>query len=163
MSDNSKFRKPHAGDRIGMVLGNTIVAAIVLKLVFLLLGGSRIIELHLAQWAATNETVVWNPVLFLTPGAAIGFGWLRYSLIMQGRLRGVSWLGGTVQGVMIAFVNVPVAGLLLGILNENPMRGLLLGLASLLLLPSLLVSMGAFGMIMGLYNALKAEKWLIKK
>jgi len=146
-----------------MVLGNTIVAAIVLKLVFLLLGGSRIIELHLAQWAATNETVVWNPVLFLTPGAAIGFGWLRYSLIMQGRLRGVSWLGGTVQGVMIAFVNVPVAGLLLGILNENPMRGLLLGLASLLLLPSLLVSMGAFGMIMGLYNALKAEKWLVKK
>ena len=163
MSDTSKFRKPHAGDRIGMVLGNAIVAVIALKVVFLLLGGSRIIELQLAQWAAANDAVAWNPVLFLTPGAAIGFGWLRYSLVMQGRLRGVSWIGGTVQGVMIAFANVPVAGLLLGILNDNPFRGLLLGLASLLLLPSLLVSMGAFGAIMGLYNAMKAEKWLIRK
>lgn len=158
MSDNSKFRKPHVGDRIGMVLGNAIVAAIVLQLVFLFLGGNRIIEPPPAP-----GDIEWNPLLFLTPGAAIGFAWQRYTLIMSGRLRGVSWIAGAVQGVMISFANVPLAGLLLGILNENPLMGMLRGLVSLLVMPTLLVSMGAFGIIMGLYNSIKAEKWLIRK
>ncbi len=163
MSDNSAFKKPNVGERIGMVLSNTIAAVIVLNVVFIFLGGKRIIEPPFAQWAAAHGAVEWNPLVLLTPGAAIGFGWLRYTLIMNGRLRGVSWTTGVLHGVMLALANVPLAGFLLGLLNENPLMGLLFGLASLLLMPSLLISMGTFGVLMGLFNAMKAEKFLARK
>ena len=163
MSDQSKFKKPNAGERIGMVFGNALAAMVVLNVVFVLLGGKRIIEVHFAEWALANNAVEWNPLVLLTPGAAVGFGWLRYRLIIEGRLRGVSWATGVIHGALIALVNVPFASFLLGILNNDPLRGLLLGLASLLLMPSLLIAMGTFGVVMGLYNSMKAERFLMRK
>jgi hypothetical protein len=166
MSNDGTFRRPNAGQRIGMVIGNAIVSLIVLKLVFLLLGGNKIELPFGAHWLANND-IEWNPFLFLTPGAAVAYGRLRYNLIMEGRAKGVSWTGGTIYGMLLAFGNVMFACALYGLFGEEPIGGALLGmlfgLLSLLMHPSLLVSMGAFGIIMGLFNAMRAEQWLTDK
>lgn len=166
MSNNGAFRKPNAGQRIGMVFGNAIVSLIVMKLVFWILGGNRFLEPQFLQ-LRLSEDIAWNPFLFLTPGAAVAYGRLRYSLIMDGRAKGVSWTGGTIYGMLLAFGNVMFGFFLFGLLTDNPLPnallGLLIGLVNLLVHPSLLISMGVFGIIMGLFNAMRAEQWLTQK
>jgi hypothetical protein len=152
---------PGTGDMIKMVLINAVVSFIALKIAFALFGNREIISARLIAGGWSEEDADIDFALLMVPGAAIAFTGLWQWLIREGRkLRHLSWGSALFYGVAVAFVNVPVSGFVLGLLKGNPLLGLLLALASLLLLPSLLLSMTCFGLAMGAFNGNRAQHWL---
>jgi hypothetical protein len=153
---------PGSGDMIKMVLVNAVTAFITLKIVFGLFGGGKIIVPPSMVWGWTLEEVDIDLALLMVPGAAIAFTGLWHWLIREGRKSHLSWGSALFYGIYIAFVNVPVSGFVLGVVNGNPLLGLLFALLSLVFIPSLLLSMTCFGLVMGAINGLRAQGWLEK-
>lgn len=153
---------PGSGDMIKMVFLNAIVSFITLKISLALFGGRDIIRARMEASAWTADLADIDFALLMVPGAAIAFTGLWQWLIKEGRKHRLSWGSALLYGVGVAFVNVPIGGFVLGIANGNPLLGLLFALVSLLLLPSLLLSMTCFGLTMGALNGRWAQKWLDK-
>jgi hypothetical protein len=184
MGGKRRFGRPGSGSLLGMMLVNAVISVFVLKLCCGLFGfrwflpehlsglaSAQAIQkwqvihdlckiLHFALPASAQAVQKWGVILPLLPGAAIGFGCLWYWLILVGRSRGLSWTGACVYGILIAFANVPLAGFLVGLLHGNALIGLLLGLVLLFVMPSIWLTMGAFGITMGLFNAAMAGRWI---
>ena len=97
----------------------------------------------------------------LIPGAAIGYGILWFWLIITGLTnKGLPWAGAIVYGAIIALCDVPLSGLLNGIQNGTPFLGMLIGLVIMILVPTIAACMVMFGILMGLMNGHKAQKWI---
>lgn len=158
-----RYGRPNRASLFGVMLLNGLVGAIVLYLVCTLFGVSTII---LSQLAARGFEVSekWNVVLPMLPGVGIGMGCLWFWLVLIGRMRGVQWGGAIVYGGILAACNVPVAGLILGLLEGVPTKELpllmLIAFALMLLSPAMIVAMMLSGGIMGLFNARLAYVWI---
>ncbi|HZP80507.1 MAG TPA: hypothetical protein VFB21_02605 [Chthonomonadaceae bacterium] len=162
MSGKRRYGRPGGGSLLAMMCVNGIVALIVLKLVFVVFGAGTILATGLAAHAQASLIERGRMLWPMLPGAAFGFSCLWFWLALIGRSRGVPWGAALLYGVAIAFANVPFSGFLVGLLHGNPLLGLLLALVSLLLLPSLAVSMIAFGLAMGAFNGLMAQRWIAR-
>jgi hypothetical protein len=143
-----------------MMALNGVVACLVLAVLFALFGVGNIIEARLAASSLTADAAKWSALLPMLPGAAILFGCLWYWLVVIGRAKGLPWGAACLYGVFLACGNVPLSGLLMGLLHGNPLLGMLIALVMLLMLPSLLVAMICFGLTMGAFNGLMAARWI---
>ena len=158
-----RYGRPNRASLLGVMLLNGLVGTIVLYLVCTLFGVSSIV---LGQLAAHGIKVSekWGVVLPMLPGIGIGMGCLWFWLVLIGRTRGVQWGGAIVYGGILAACNVPIAGLILGLLDGVPTKELpllmLISLALMLLSPALIVAMLLSGGIMGLFNARLAYDWI---
>lgn len=158
-----RYGRPNRISLLGVMLLNALVGAIVLYLVCTLFGVSTIILSGLAAHGILVSEK-WNVVLPMLPGIGIGMGCLWFWLVLIGRTRGVQWGGAIVYGGILAACNVPIAGLILGLVegvpaNELPML-MLIALALMLLSPAMIVAMLLSGGILGLFNARLAWDWI---
>ena len=162
MSSKRRYNRPGGGSFLGMILLNSIVAFIVLKVVFTLFGVNWVLGQKVAAIGALHVAVKWGVLVAMLPGAAVGFACLWYWLILVGRSRGLPWAGALIYGVLLAFGNVLLAGVLRGAAAGNPLLGLLFALVMLLLMPTIWLSMACFGLTMGLFNGLLAQNWIVR-
>lgn len=161
MSGRRRFR-PGTFSLLGMILVNAVVAAFVLKITFAIFGVHQIIPTRLSAYAITQSAAKWEVLWPMVPGAAIAFACLWFILILVGRSRGINWTAAAFYGIGIAYADVLVGGFLIGLMHGNPLLGLLIGFAMLLIMPQIWLSMGTFGIIMGLFNANAASRWIEK-
>src|SRR5579871_1207733 len=114
MSSKRRYGRPGGGSFFGMILLNGILAFIVLKVVFALFGVNWVLGQKAAAIGALHAATKWGVLLAMLPGAAVGFACLWYWLVLVGRSRGLPWAGACIYGVLLAFSNVLLAGLLRG-------------------------------------------------
>ena len=160
MSGRRRLR-PGSPSLLVMMLVNGMIAFAVLNVLFAMFGIREILPDYASTHAWAQQAAKWDLLWPLLPGAAIGFGCLWFWLIVTGRSeRGINWGVALSYGLAIAFLNVPIFGLLAGLLNGDPLIGLLLGLILMILMPSLPICMAIFGMLMGGVNGWLARRWI---
>jgi len=156
-----RFGRPGRGSLLGMMVVNGIVGGVVLVVLFALFGVGNILETRLAASSMTADASKWNALLPMLPGAAILFACLWYWLVMAARRsKELPWGAACLYGISLACSNVPLSGLLMGLLHGDPLLAMLIALVMLLLLPSLLIAMICFGLVMGAFNGLMAAHWI---
>lgn len=160
MSENRSQGTPGFGEILGMILQNLIVAIVTLWLAQKICGATIIVSPRFLPADIDPEQAQQLTFWMMLPGAALGYSYLRIWLIQQGRARGVAWGSAFLYGVLIAFANVPLAGFIIGSLMESPILGLLLALVSLLMIPATALTMIVYGLVMGGYNAGRAQRYL---
>ena len=161
MSRSGRYGRPGRLPLLAMMLANGILSWFVLHILFSILDVRDIPDIFGPRGAAwTVGLKSWDLLTWMLPGVGIGLGCLWFWLILVGRSRGVPWGGAFAYAVVIAFVNAPVSGLLIGSLHGNPFLGALIGLAVLLLQHSLLLALILYGILMGGLNGWLAERWI---
>ncbi len=160
MTGNKRRLRPSFIAILFMMAFTAVLGLVMLTVMFKLFGVSQLLPdfaVHHA-WAADAEH--WEMFGTIIPGAAIGYGLLWFWLVLTGRSsKGIAWGGAAIYGLIIGLVDIPLSGLLTGVLHGNPLLGLLIGLVIMLLVPSIGLCMAAFGIAMGLLNGRFAQNW----
>ena len=153
MIGKRRYGRPGSTDVLLMMLVNLLISSVVLLAVFLLFGvGIAIGQLPLAP-DEDARTIAWMLYGFILPGASVGYGLLWFWLIVTGRTpKGLNWGAAFVHGAIIGLLCLPFGSLCTGILLGDPMLAVLLALLSLVMVPSIAVSMIFFGLVMGALN-----------
>lgn len=166
MTSNRRSLRPNGLGILGMMVLNACLSLALFTVLFKMFGVSSLLPDLAAHydWAADAGAAHWEMLGTLIPGAAISFGLLWFWLILTGRTaKGLSWGGAAIYGMIIGLYNVPISGLLTGMLHGHPAIGLLLGLVVMLLVPTVGLCMLVFGVIMGLINGRMAHSWIEQK
>jgi hypothetical protein len=158
MIGKGRYGRPNRASLLAMMIVNGIAALIVMRVALAIFGVPDLIPAA-PQFLHALRITPWALILPMLPGAAIAYGCLWYWLIVVGRSRGVPWGGAVVYGMVIALVNVPLAGLIYGSYQGNPILALLY-LVLLLIVPAWLVAVCFFGAIMGVSNGYIAQRWI---
>ncbi len=163
MIGKRRYGRPGSTDVGLMIFVNLLLSSAVLLLVFLLFGvGVAIGQLPLAP-DQSARTIAWMLYGFTLPGAAIGYALLWFWLIVTGRTpKGLNWGAAVLHGAAIGLFCLPIGSLCTGILLGDPMLAVLLALVSLVMVPSIAVSMVFFGLVMGAINGAMAQAWIEK-
>lgn len=161
MIGKRRYGRPGTSDVIQMIVVNLLVSAAVLLIVFKMFGmGVAIGQLPIGSDKNARE-IMWTLYSFILPGAGIGFALLWFWLIVTGRsVKGLNWGAAYVYGGGLGLFCLPLGSFFTGILLGDPFIALLLAVLSLVLVPSIALSMVAFGLIMGGINAKMAHKWI---
>jgi hypothetical protein len=150
-----------------MMVANGALALVVLTATLKMFGVNEsiipILPGDMAVPAHLRLTMPWGLVWPMLPGAAVAFGCLWYWLTVIGRSRGIPWGGAAVYGLVIALVNVPVGGMLLGLLDGQPLWGMLILAVLLLIVPGWLLAISVFGIVMGILNGFVSQWWIGKR
>jgi len=164
MSAKRRYGRPGRVSLLSMMAFNALIAVPLLAFVLGIFGLQNLKPPLPAAFApVAAEITRWSVIWPMLPGAGVGFGCLWYWLVLVGRSRGVPWGGACVYAVLIALGDVLVWGLILGTVQGEPLLGLLLGLVMLILLPSLLLAMCVFGLMMGALNGQAAQRWIERR
>jgi hypothetical protein len=159
-----RYGRPDRASLFAMMGINAVVSVVVLTVALSIFGVRELMPFKLAAMLHTSlhtsEALRWNIIWPQVPGAAIAYGCLWFWLILVGRTRGVAWGGAAVYGLVIALVNVPVAGLLYGLEIGQPVLSMLIMFALLLIYPAWLLTVAVFGITMGLLNGRAAQWWI---
>ena len=153
-----RYGRPKSANLLGMMGVNAVVGLVLLFCTLHLFGIREIVVPMTLQHALS--AIKWDALWPLLPGAAVAFGCLWFWLVVVARSRALPWAGACVYGIAIALMNVPVSGLFIGLLHGNPLLYFLIGLVNLLLLPTVVCAMVAFGLAMGILNGLLAQSWV---
>ncbi len=161
MIGNRRYGRPGTSDIIKMIVVNLLISAVVLLFVFKIFGlGIAIGQLPIGEGKNARE-IMWTLYSFILPGAGIGFAILWFWLILTGRtVKGLNWGAAYVYGGGVGLFCLPLGSFFTGLLLGDPIVALLLALVSLILVPSIALSMVTFGLIMGGVNAKMAHKWI---
>ena len=161
MIGKRRYGRPGTTDVLLMMVVNLLIASVVLLFVFLTFGiGIAIGQLPLAP-DTSARTVMWMLYTFILPGAAVGFALLWFWLIVTGRTpKGLNWGAAFIYGGIIGLICLPIGSLCTGILLGDPFIAVLLALLSLVMVPSIAISMIFFGLLMGVINGKMAQVWI---
>jgi len=157
MLGTGKYGRPNRIWLLTMIIANAVVAFVLLSFLLRLFAIDNIVLSAAKLDGPPNR---WALSLVLLPGAAIAFGCLWYWLVVVGRTRGIVWGGALVYGMIIGVCNIPLGGLILGVLNGAPLFNMLIALLLMLLLPKTLICAGLFGTAMGVFNGTSAQQWI---
>lgn len=152
--------RPSFRELLRVLVINLFTSGFLLVLLFALLDVRSVLSAGIMSHVLLRPVTRSLGALPFVPGAAGLFGIFWYWMALVGRVRGVPWGAAVVYGIMIAVVNVPLAGFVRGLAMGNPLLGLLYALAMVLMLPSLLLCMTVFGICMGVLNGSLAASWI---
>ena len=161
MIGKRRYGRPGTSDVIKMIVVNLIIASVTLLVVFKIFGmGIAIGQLPIGEDKNARE-IMWTLYSFILPGAGIGFALLWFWLILTGRtVKGLNWGAAYVYGGAVGLFCLPLGSFFTGLLLGDPFIAVLLALLSLVMVPSIALSMVTFGLIMGGINAKMAHKWI---
>ena len=160
MTTTRRYGRPDRASLLAMMTVNAVGAIIVLTVALTLFGVRELLPFNLAAMLHIVSAPKWSMVWPMLPGAAIAYGCLWYWEVIIGRSRGVPWGGAAVYGLVIALIDVPIAGLLYGLTIGMPGLCMLFLFALLIILPGWLLTVAAFGISMGLLNGYLAQCWI---
>ncbi len=161
MIGKRRYGRPGSTDIIKLVVVNLFLSAVVLLLVFKLFGmGIAIGQLPIGHDKSARE-IMWTLYSMLLPGGAVGFALLWFWLIVTGRtVKGLNWGAAYVYGGAVGLLCLPIGSFFTGLLLGDVFIAILLAIVSLVMVPSIALSMVTFGLIMGGINAKMAHNWI---